>query len=60
MLVKTVGSLIGAPLMAALWVYGLELGGFALGMPFFTSTVCYTVAMYVFINIDVERYWMSQ
>ncbi|CAG7559815.1 unnamed protein product [Fusarium equiseti] len=45
MLVKTVGSLIGAPLMAALWVHGLELGGFALGMPFFTSTVCYTVAI---------------
>ncbi|RBR20880.1 uncharacterized protein FIESC28_05032 [Fusarium coffeatum] len=60
MLVKTVGSLIGASLMAALWVYGLELGGFALGMPFFTSTVCYAVAMYVFTDIDIDRYWMSQ
>ncbi|KAF4452828.1 Amino acid adenylation [Fusarium austroafricanum] len=30
MLVKTIGSLLGAPLMAALWVRGLEVGGIGL------------------------------
>ncbi|OBS25018.1 hypothetical protein FPOA_05554 [Fusarium poae] len=60
MLVKTAGSLIGAPLMAMLWVYGLSLGGFSLGMPFFFSSVCYSMAIWVFFNIKVDRYWMSR
>jgi hypothetical protein len=55
MLVKTVGSLLGAPLMAALWVRGLGIGGMALGMPFFVSQACYTVAIWVFANIEVDR-----
>ncbi|KAF5981103.1 hypothetical protein FCOIX_4442 [Fusarium coicis] len=54
MLVKTVGSLIGAPLMAALWVRGLGIGGMALGMPFFVSQACYAVAIWVFVNIEVD------
>lgn len=53
MLVKTVGSLLGAPLMAALWVRGIETGGAALGMPYFVSSVCYVVALYVFTHIRV-------
>ncbi|RGP80057.1 hypothetical protein FLONG3_1828 [Fusarium longipes] len=59
MLVKTAGSLLGAPLMAALWVYGLGLGGASLGMPFFFSSVCYAVAIWVFKTIDVERHHLS-
>ncbi|KAF4345111.1 zeaxanthin epoxidase chloroplastic [Fusarium beomiforme] len=55
MLVKTSGSLLGAPLMAALWVRGLEIGGMALGMPFFVSQACYVVAIWVFSNIEVDR-----
>ncbi|QKD60683.2 uncharacterized protein FOBCDRAFT_253526 [Fusarium oxysporum Fo47] len=55
MLVKTVGSLLGAPLMAALWVRGLGIGGMALGMPFFISQACYAVAIWVFVNIEVDR-----
>ncbi|KAF3763674.1 hypothetical protein M406DRAFT_14601, partial [Cryphonectria parasitica EP155] len=43
MLVKTLGSLIGAPLMAVLWVKGIGLGGGALGMPYFVSSACYGV-----------------
>ncbi|KUI62778.1 hypothetical protein VP1G_09900 [Cytospora mali] len=35
MLVKTLGSLLGAPLMAVLWVKGIGLGGIALGLPYF-------------------------
>ncbi|KAF4967047.1 hypothetical protein FSARC_5338 [Fusarium sarcochroum] len=53
MLVKTVGSLLGAPLMAALWVHGIEIGGAAFGMPFFVSAACYVIAIWVFKMIKV-------
>lgn len=53
MLVKTLGSLIGAPLMAFLWVRGIGLGGTALGMPFFISSGLYAVATLVFSQIKV-------
>lgn len=54
MLVKTLGSLIGAPLMAFLWVRGIGLGGAALGMPFFVSAALYAVATVVFGQIKVS------
>ncbi|KIL87654.1 hypothetical protein FAVG1_09364 [Fusarium avenaceum] len=54
MLVKTAGSLVGAPLMAALWVRGLGIGGAAMGMPFFISAPCYTVAIWVFTEMKVD------
>ncbi|KAI8675930.1 hypothetical protein NCS57_00495800 [Fusarium keratoplasticum] len=53
MLVKTVGSLLGAPLMAALWVRGIGIGGMAFGMPYFVSATCYMIAIYVFRGINV-------
>lgn len=53
MLVKTLGSLIGAPLMAFLWVRGIGLGGVALGMPFFISSALYAVATLVFSRIKL-------
>jgi hypothetical protein len=53
MLVKTLGSLLGAPLMAALWVSGISVGGIALGMPFFVSSACYVAAIIVFSSIYV-------
>lgn len=53
MLVKTLGSLIGAPLMAFLWVRGIGLGGAALGMPFFISAALYAVATLVFSQTKV-------
>ncbi|CAM1501387.1 Fc.00g105490.m01.CDS01 [Cosmosporella sp. VM-42] len=53
MLVKTVGSLLGAPIMAALWVRGIEIGGGALGMPYFASSACYIVAVGFFSSIKV-------
>lgn len=52
-LVKTLGSLVGAPLMAVLWVRGIGLGGAALGMPYFVSATCYAVAVLVFSRIVV-------
>lgn len=53
MLVKTLGSLLGAPLMAVLWVKGIGIGGAALGMPYFVSATCYTMAIIVFNRIVV-------
>ncbi|KAK3937026.1 major facilitator superfamily domain-containing protein [Diplogelasinospora grovesii] len=53
MLVKTVGLLLGAPLMAALWVQGIGVGGAALGLPFFVSAGCYLLAIVVFAGIKL-------
>lgn len=54
MLVKTLGSLLGAPLMALLWVRGIGLGGAALGMPYFVSAVCYAAAIFIFCRIKIR------
>ncbi|KAM5350042.1 hypothetical protein ACJ41O_006547 [Fusarium nematophilum] len=54
MLVKTCGSLLGAPLMAALWVRGIEIGGAVFGMPYFVSAACYTVALWIVRAIKVD------
>lgn len=51
MMIKTLGSLVGAPLMAVLWVRGISLGGMALGVPYFTSSACYVVAILVISRI---------
>lgn len=54
MLVKTLGSLLGAPLMAFLWVRGIGLGGAALGMPYFVSAGCYAAAIFIFCRIELD------
>lgn len=54
MLVKTLGSLLGAPLMAFLWVRGIGLGGAALGMPYFVSAACYAAAIFIFCRIRIQ------
>tara|TARA_R110002003_G_scaffold1184_7_gene22624 strand:- start:1635 stop:2492 length:858 start_codon:yes stop_codon:yes gene_type:complete len=41
MLTKTLGSLVGAPLMTVLWVHAIKLGGVGLGLPYFVSGVSY-------------------
>lgn len=51
MLVKTLGSLLGAPLIAVLWVKGIGLGGIALGLPYFVSGGCYVLAILIFNRI---------
>lgn len=40
MLTKTLGSLVGAPLMATLWIKAIRLGGMGTGLPYFVSAVC--------------------
>lgn len=40
MLTKTLGSLVGAPLMASLWIQAIKIGGLGLGLPYFISAVC--------------------
>lgn len=39
MLTKTLGSLVGAPLMAFLWVQAIKLGGIGVGLPYYVSAV---------------------
>ncbi|KAK2009537.1 major facilitator superfamily transporter [Colletotrichum eremochloae] len=52
MMVKTSGSLLGAPLMMVLWVRAISLGGAALGIPYFVSASCYVVALAVLSSIS--------
>ncbi|KAF9699066.1 hypothetical protein EKO04_003141 [Ascochyta lentis] len=47
MLTKTLGSLVGAPLMASLWIRAIEIGGVGLGLPYFVSAAIYTTAAMV-------------
>jgi hypothetical protein len=42
MLVKTLGALVGAPLMTVLWVQAIKIGGVGLGLPYFVSAVSST------------------
>lgn len=39
MLTKTLGSLVGAPLMASLWIKAIRIGGVGTGLPYFVSAV---------------------
>jgi hypothetical protein len=55
MLVKTLGSLVGAPLMAGLWIRGITVGGVGFGLPYFVSAVCYTIAIIVFSGMKLEQ-----
>ncbi|KAI1760544.1 major facilitator superfamily transporter [Hypoxylon sp. FL1150] len=52
MMVKTLGSLIGAPLMATLWVRGIATG--ALGVPYLVSAALYVTAIVVFAGVRVQ------
>lgn len=55
MLIKTLGSLVGAPLMATLLMYGISVGGAALGIPYFVSSFCYVLAIAVLAGIKIRR-----
>ncbi|KAF2270846.1 hypothetical protein CC78DRAFT_573203 [Lojkania enalia] len=52
MLTKTLGSLVGAPLMAFLWVRGIGVGELGLGLPFFVSAVVYLLAAFVVARLE--------
>ncbi|GAW13435.1 hypothetical protein ANO14919_028210 [Xylariales sp. No.14919] len=52
MMVKTLGSLVGAPLMATLWYYGIQASFY--GSPYIASSLVYLAAWCVFWNIRVE------
>lgn len=49
MMVKTLGSLVGAPLMATLWYYGIQVSFY--GSPYIASSLIYLCAWCVFWNI---------
>ncbi|KAI1129730.1 hypothetical protein F5Y10DRAFT_144589 [Nemania abortiva] len=52
MMVKTLGSLVGAPLMAALWYYGIQISFY--GSPYIASSLIYLMAWCVFWKIRVS------
>lgn len=52
MLTKTFGSLVGAPLMASLWINAIKLGGAGLGLPYFVSAV--SARVYQLISIHTN------
>ena len=56
MMVKTLGSLLGAPLMAVLWIRGITTGGGGMGTPYFVSAACYVAAILVFSGIKTRRH----
>jgi hypothetical protein len=53
MMTKTLGSLVGAPLMAVLWITGISHGGVTMGMPYFASGSLYLVASFIISGIRV-------
>ncbi|KAF2965736.1 hypothetical protein GQX73_g7836 [Xylaria multiplex] len=52
MMVKTLGSLVGAPLMATLWYYGIQVSFY--GSPYIASSLVYLAAWCVFWKIRVD------
>ncbi|KAK4159212.1 major facilitator superfamily domain-containing protein [Cladorrhinum sp. PSN259] len=55
MLIKTLGSLVGAPLVAACWIRGIALGGGALGLPYMVSAGCYAAAVFVVSGMRITN-----
>ncbi|TLD03261.1 uncharacterized protein PgNI_12472 [Pyricularia grisea] len=53
MLVKTVGSLVGVPIVTSLWIVGIDLRFEGLGLPYFVSAGCYFAALVVLFRINV-------
>ncbi|TLS27280.1 hypothetical protein PpBr36_04005 [Pyricularia pennisetigena] len=53
MLVKTVGSLVGVPIVTSLWILGIDLRFEGLGLPYFVSAGCYFAALVVLFRINV-------
>lgn len=52
MLTKTLGSLVGAPLMTVLWVQAIKIGGAGLGLPYIISASIYLVAAFVVARLQ--------
>ncbi|KAI0104637.1 major facilitator superfamily domain-containing protein [Nemania sp. FL0031] len=42
-IVRTIGSLLGTPIMTAMWITDLDLSGGTFGLPFLTSAALYVV-----------------
>ncbi|KAF2653954.1 hypothetical protein K491DRAFT_694262 [Lophiostoma macrostomum CBS 122681] len=53
MLTKTLGSLVGAPLMTVLWVQAIKIGGAGLGLPYFVSGAIYATAVVVVARLKI-------
>lgn len=53
MLTKTMGSLVGTPLMTVLWVNAIKLDGIGIGLPYFVSAVSHDIDQVVRTDRDV-------
>ncbi|KAF2501344.1 hypothetical protein BU16DRAFT_599240 [Lophium mytilinum] len=51
MLTKSLGALVGAPLMTVLWVQAIKIGGAGLGLPYFVSASLYLFAAIVIAQL---------
>lgn len=51
---RMIGTLIGTPLITAIWVQGVAAGGAQLGLPFFVASVC---APYSVLCLRMADYW---
>jgi len=54
-LTKTIGTLIGTPLMTAIWVQGLAAGGAQLGLPFFATSVRAPCSVCIFASLMIYQ-----
>jgi hypothetical protein len=52
MLTKTLGSLVGAPLMASLWIKAIQLGDMGLGLPYLVSAVGSTLLRHTVLHAN--------
>jgi hypothetical protein len=59
MLTKTLGSLVGAPVMTVLWVHAIKLGGIGLGLPYFVSAVSIPQCIYLRLIVVQCIYLMA-
>lgn len=62
-LAKTLGSLVGAPLMTVLWMHAIKLGGVGLGLPYFISSVSVSLSnwlLFLLMTIYSLSMWLRR
>lgn len=59
MLTKTLGSLVGAPLMTVLWVQAIKIGGVGIGLPYLVSGVSPRISCSVMLMLITRSVCVS-
>ncbi|KAK3384857.1 hypothetical protein B0H63DRAFT_522204 [Podospora didyma] len=55
MLIKTVGTLLGAVVMPTLWIAAIQLKGAAFGLPYLASAMCYGLGGVVLSKMELLK-----